>query len=209
MARRVFFSFHFDNDHSRTHQVRNMKSLEGNSSVTPNKWEEIKRSGDAAIKKWIDDNMNGKSCLVVLIGSQTSTRRWVRYEIKKAWEDKRGVLGIHIHGLKDLTGNTSSKGNSPFPDVKVSQAGKLLSLGNAPTLKSPSGRTSKDVYASIQDGIDDWIEEAIQNRAEYALALVWCPDGRRNAKALVGGLSTVVRMRNEESSRQFRREICC
>lgn len=167
MARRVFFSFHFKNDHSRTQQVRNMNSLDGNSPVTPNRWEEIKKTGDAAIKKWINDNMLGKSCLVVLVGSETATRPWVRYEIRKAWEDKKGVLGIHIHGLKDLSGNTSLKGNSPFVDLKVSEEGKLVTLGTAPILKSPTGSTSKEIYASIQNGIDDWIEEAIKNRASY------------------------------------------
>jgi len=167
MARRVFFSFHFKNDHSRTQLIRNMNSFEGNTPVTPNHWEEIKKTGDASIRKWINDNMSGKSCAVVLIGSETSTRPWVRYEIKKAWEDKRGVLGIYVHGLKDLNGNTSAKGNSPFPDVKVLESGKLVSLGSSPTLKHPSGRTSKDVYASIKDNIEDWIEEAIKNRSKY------------------------------------------
>ncbi len=167
MARRVFFSFHFKNDHSRTQQVRNMNSLDGNSPVTPNRWEEIKKTGDEAIKKWINDNMSGKSCLVVLVGSETATRPWVKYEIRKAWEEKKGVLGIHIHGLKDLNGSTSQKGNSPFTNLKVTEEGKTVTLGTAPTLKNPSGSTSKDVYASIQNGIDDWIEEAIKNRASY------------------------------------------
>jgi len=114
MPRKVFFSFHFDNDHSRTQQVRNMGALEGNAAVTANRWEEIKRGGENAIKRWIDENMSGKNCLVVLVGFQTSTRPWVRYEIKKAWEEKKGVLGIYIHGLKDFNGNTSTKGNNPF-----------------------------------------------------------------------------------------------
>ncbi|MCE6950114.1 TIR domain-containing protein [Cereibacter sphaeroides] len=168
MARRVFFSFHFANDHSRTQLVRNMNSLEGNSPVTPNRWEEIKKTGEAAIKKWINDNMTGKSCVVVLIGSETASRPWVRYEIKKAWEERKGVLGIHIHGLKDLNGNTSTKGVSPFADLMVSEHGKLVTLGSAPILKNPAGTTSKEIYGSIQSNIESWIEEAIQNRARYA-----------------------------------------
>ncbi|MBR9766708.1 MAG: TIR domain-containing protein, partial [Rhodobacteraceae bacterium] len=46
----------------------------------------------------------------VLIGSETASRQWVRYEIRKAWKERKGVLGIQIHGLKDLNGNTSTKG---------------------------------------------------------------------------------------------------
>lgn len=167
MARRVFFSFHFKNDHSRTQLVRNMNSLEGNSPATPNRWEEIKNTGDTAIKKWINDNMSGKSCVVVLVGSETASRPWVRYEIRKAWEEGKGVLGVHIHGLKDLNGNTSTKGTSPFTDLTISEDGKLMTLGSAPVLKNPAGSTSKDIYATIQNNIESWIEEAIQNRAKY------------------------------------------
>lgn len=144
-----------------------MGALEGNPAVTANRWEEIKRGGETAIKRWIDENMSGKSCLIVLVGSQTSTRPWVRYEIKKAWEEKKGVLGIHIHGLKDFNGNTSTKGSNPFLDLKVSEEGKLVTLGEIPPMKSPSGGTSKDVYASIYGGIDQWIEEAITIRKSY------------------------------------------
>ena len=105
--------------------------------------------------------------MVVLVGSETASRQWVRYEIRKAWEEGKGVLGIHIHGLKDLNGNTSTKGTSPFTDLKVSEDGRLVTLGSAPTLKNPAGSTSKDIYASIQNNIESWIEEAIQNRAKY------------------------------------------
>lgn len=55
MARRVFFSFHFDNDAWQAGQVRNMGTLEGNEPVSDNDWEEVKKGGDAAIEKWIED----------------------------------------------------------------------------------------------------------------------------------------------------------
>ncbi len=167
MARKVFFSFHFANDFSRTQQVRNMNLLEGNPTVTANKWETIKQSGEAAIKKWIDDNMSGKSCVVVLVGSNTSDRKWVKYEIQKAWEAKKGVLAIHINKLKDLSGNTSTKGSNPFDKVTIVEDGKNLTIGSAGCIKTPSGTDSKETYATIASNIDDWIEEAIKNREKY------------------------------------------
>lgn len=54
-----------------------------------------------AIKKWINDNMDYRSCVVVLVGEETANRYWVKYEIKKAWNDGKGLLGIYIHNLKD------------------------------------------------------------------------------------------------------------
>lgn len=84
MIRKVFYSFHFDNDNWRAGQVRNIGAVEGDKQVNGNKWEDIKSSSETKIKAWIDDNLKDKSCLIVLIGSQTSQRHWVDYEIKKS-----------------------------------------------------------------------------------------------------------------------------
>src|SRR5262245_29220832 len=113
MARKVFYSFHFDNDYWRVQQVRNIGSVEGQTILAPNVWEEIRKKGKAAIQKWIDENMSGRSCVIVLIGSQTAGREWVDYEIKKAWTDKRGLLGIYIHRLLDQGKKPSVKGANP------------------------------------------------------------------------------------------------
>lgn len=162
MARNVFYSFHFANDFWRTQQVRNINALAGQTFVKPNEWETIKRQGDNAIKNWIDNNMKGKSCVVVLIGSETASRKWVRYEIEKAWMEKRPILGIYINKLLDVTGQPSAKGENPFAKVKLPDgsgtlAGKLI-------VKTPDGRNSRETYASIATNIEQWIEEAIASR---------------------------------------------
>lgn len=84
MKRQVFYSFHFGNDVMRVQQIRNIGAIEGNEPVSPNNWEEIRRTGKSAVEKWIDDNMRHKSCVVVLVGSETANRKWVDYEIRKA-----------------------------------------------------------------------------------------------------------------------------
>lgn len=164
MARKVFFSFHFANDFWRTQQVRNMNALEGNPLATPNAWEEVKRKGDESIKKWISDEMFGRSCAIVLVGSETASRKWVKYEIEKAWNDKRAVLGIRIHNLLDTISNTASMGANPFSGLRVGG----LDLGNVVPLKNPSGADSKAVYANIAANIEKWIEEAIELRKKYS-----------------------------------------
>src|SRR5690606_26308906 len=105
--------FHFDNDVMRVQQIRNIGAIDGNKPVTAQRWEEVKKAGNAAIEKWIDDNMNGKSCVVVLVGEETSNRKWVNYEIKKAWTDGKGVLGIYIHNVECANNGTCSKGANP------------------------------------------------------------------------------------------------
>ena len=44
--------------------------------------------------------MQGASTVCVLIGSETYERPWVRYEIARAIIDERGLVGVHINGLK-------------------------------------------------------------------------------------------------------------
>src|SRR5471030_1563080 len=102
MARKVFYSFHYQPDCSRAAQVRNMGVVDGTVPASDNDWESVKKGGDAAIKKWIDGQLNGTSCAVVLIGANTAGRKWIKYEIESAWNAGKGVLGIYIHGLKDL-----------------------------------------------------------------------------------------------------------
>ena len=73
MARKqIFYSFHFDNDVMRVQQIRNIGVIEGNAPVSANDWESIKKKGDSAVEKWIDDNMKYKSCVVVLVGEETA-----------------------------------------------------------------------------------------------------------------------------------------
>lgn len=165
MARKVFFSFHFDNDYWRTQQVRNIGSIEGNTIATPNKWEEVKRNGDSAIQKWINDNLKGKSCLIVLVGSKTAGRKWIDYEIEQAWAKGMGVLGIRIHNLKDRDGKKSVSGTNPFSKYSLCDGKKAFS--KYAILHSPSSINSKTVYKEISENLEKWIEDAIQLRNDF------------------------------------------
>ncbi|CAG9877153.1 MULTISPECIES: TIR domain-containing protein [Bacteroides] len=163
MARRVFTSFHYVPDNWRASQVRNMGKIEGNSVVSANQWEEVTKGGNKAIEKWIDDNMSGKSCVIVLVGENTAGRKWIKYEIEKAWNEGRGVLGIHIHNLKNSIGNQANKGRNPFEDFSVN--GKNLS--SIVKCYNPPFTTSTYVYDYIKENIENWIEEAIDIRNKY------------------------------------------
>ncbi|WP_437570004.1 TIR domain-containing protein [Sorangium sp. So ce542] len=165
MARNVFYSFHYVPDNWRVSQVRNMGVVDGNQQARDNDWEAIVRGGRAAIKRWIDAQMYGKSCVVVLIGENTAGRPWINYEIKKGWNDGKGVLGIHIHGLKDRDGDTAGKGDNPFDDIYVDST----PLSDIVPTYDPGGwlSDSRDVYAEIKENLADWIEEAIEIRDQY------------------------------------------
>lgn len=158
MIRKVFYSFHYDNDVFRVQQIRNIGTLEENKPVSANNWETVKRGGDTSIKKWITDNLKDKSCLVVLIGTETSKREWVKYEIQKAWNDGKAVLGIYIHNLKCPRNGTCKQGANPFDSFKLKDGRTLSSI-----VKCYNPKPS-DAYNDIADNIENLIEEAILNR---------------------------------------------
>ena len=158
MKRQVFYSFHFDNDVMRVQQICHIGVIEGNEPVSPNNWEEIRRIGKNAVKKWIDDNMKYKSCVVVLVGSETANREWVDYEIRKAWNEGKGLFGIYIHNLKDPRTGTCRKGANPFDNVLLKNGQKLSSL--VPCYDP----NSWDAYNDIAKNLENWVDFAIKSR---------------------------------------------
>ena len=162
MARRVFYSFHYKPDNWRAAQVRNIGSIEGNRPATDNDWETVKKGGDAAIKRWIADQMKFRSCTVVLVGSVTANRKWINHEIVKSWNDGMGVVGMHIHGLEDSDGDTSTKGRNPFDYIDYGGRGKKLS--SIVKCYDPAGKNSRDRYAWISKHLANAVEEAISIR---------------------------------------------
>jgi antiphage defense system Thoeris ThsB-like protein len=166
MARRVFYSFHYKPDCSRAALVRNMGIVEGNKPASDNEWEEITEGGNEAIQNWIDGQLDGKSCNVVLIGENTAGRKWIKYEIKKAWNTNKGVVGVYIHRLKNLDREQSSKGRNPFDDFTVGKSAEDLS--SVVKAYNPPYSSSKDVYAYISENLAGWIDEAIEIRDNYS-----------------------------------------
>ncbi len=163
MARRVFYSFHFDADVARAAQVRSMGVIEGNVPASDNDWEAVKRGGDAAIQRWIDNQLSGTSCAVVLVGAQTAGRKWIKYEIQKAWSEGKGLVGVHIHNLKNLAGQQAYRGTNPFAEFSLGPT----PLSSIVRLYDPPYSDSKLVYGHIRENLASWIEEAIAIRNRY------------------------------------------
>ncbi len=155
--RQVFYSFHFDNDVFRVQQIRNIGSIEENKPVAPNDWETVKKGGDSGIERWINDNMFGRSIVVVLIGEKTFERKWVRHEIKKAWKEGKALLGIYIHNINCIKNGKCSKGSNPFDYVTADDGKNLSSV-------VPCYDPKVDAYNDIKDNLEKWVEEAIKTK---------------------------------------------
>lgn len=158
--RQVFISFHYD-DNWKVQQIlgtqRFLQKFQGQKIFSANDWEAVKRQGNNSIKKWIDDNMNYRSCCIVLIGQETANRPWVNYEIQKAWELGKGIFGIYIHNLKDKNRQTTMKGLNPFD---------YFSYNHRPFSEIVEVYNPANVDI-ILNNIEYWIEKAIHIRNQY------------------------------------------
>ena len=116
-------------------------------------WEAVKKKGDEAIEKWIDNQLTGTSVTVVLIGAETSERKYVGYEIKQSHNKGNGMLGIAIHNMRDVNSRTDTRGKNSFANWHVEPNGRKFLLSDI----SP-------VYDWVNDNgrgnIGEWIEAA-------------------------------------------------
>lgn len=123
MARRVYFSFHYqDVTDFRANVVRNSSVFRSKRDAFHDAsiWEEAEEKKVKSLKRLIDQELKGCSVTCVLIGEETFSRRWVRYEIIKSFIEGKGQLGIGINWIKDRNGSIKFwPGENPFEYLKV------------------------------------------------------------------------------------------
>ncbi|MCX5512846.1 TIR-like domain-containing protein [Kaistia algarum] len=156
MARKVFFSFHYARDVRRVVQVRNSWVVRPNSEAQPfydaAEFEEAKKRA-GGIEKWIEEQLKGTSVTVVLFGAETYDREWVRHEIKRSYELKKGILAIDIHRIKDPQLGADVQGKNPLDYWHIEQNGRKVPFSS---LYSTYDWVNDDGYANMSA----WIEAA-------------------------------------------------
>ena len=148
MARRVFFSFHYQEAIFRVNVIRKGGVVLRNAAAgfqDASLWEKTKKKGTDAVKRLIDLGLQGTSVTCVLIGQKTANRKYVTYEIEESLKKGNGLLGIHINDIKDIKGDTNFwRGDVPAALRKYS----------AP------------IYDWDQDSFGGWVEEAYRRAHE-------------------------------------------
>lgn len=124
MAKRVFFSFHYqDVIDFRANVVRQhwltKPSREAAGFFDASLWETAQRTGDVAVKRLINSGVDGTSVTCVLIGSDTYERKWVRYEVLKSFRKGNSILAVHINTIKGRDERTKPKGPNPLDFLGV------------------------------------------------------------------------------------------
>lgn len=135
MAKRVFFSFHYqDVIDFRANVVRNhwltKADREAAGFFDASVWETAKKTNSTAVKRLIHSGLDGTSLTCVLIGSQTYARPWVRYEIMKSFRKGNRILGVHINSIIGKDKLTKYQGPNPleFLGVTFSASGDTGTL---------------------------------------------------------------------------------
>ncbi len=162
MARKTFFSFHFEGDSWRAGQVRN-------SNVIPIEcetgfmdacdWEEVKKKGAPAVEQWIASQLEGTSVTAVLIGTETAGRPWVQHEIIESWNRGNGIVGVLIHNIRDQNGETASPGRNPLDEIKLPDGRSLAAVCRTYDWVADNGRAN----------LGSWIEQVYQLREQDAI----------------------------------------
>nr|WP_239125003.1 TIR domain-containing protein [Leptolyngbya sp. CCY15150] len=162
--RRVFFSFHYQRDIWRVNVVRNHAKVKSGYQEAGywdcSLWESTKRTGEISLKRLIDSGLQNTSVTVVLIGTETSERQWVNYEIEESYNRGNGMLGIYIHNIKNITGRTDLRGKNPFDSFIVEQPSRFAYMSK------PQIRMSQiyPTYDWVNDGgynnFSKWVEDA-------------------------------------------------
>src|SRR5438876_4552001 len=128
MAKRVFFSFHYqDVIDFRANVLRQhwltKPDRESAGFFDASIWGNAKLSGDIAFKRLINASLQGTSVTCVLVGSQTYARRWVRYEIMKGFRKSNLLLSIHVNPINGRDQVTKIKGPNPLKYLGVTYSG--------------------------------------------------------------------------------------
>ncbi len=97
---------------SRAIIVRNSWVAEGKEAagfIDAAELEKLKNQGDAAIKTWINKQLDRATVTVGLVGLYSCSSKWIKYEIEHSEERGNGLLGIDVSKIKDLSGNTTER----------------------------------------------------------------------------------------------------
>jgi hypothetical protein len=192
MAKRVCFSFHYDDvANFRANVVRNSWMTKPNREdagfFDASLWEQVKKEGNLAIKRLINKGLRNTSVTTILAGSQTFCRPWVQYEILESFKKGNALLTIYIHNIKDKRGMKSTKGPNPLDYIYFRKESSIIHLwqwrNNQWEYYDKINYSNLNYYLSIDEGTlsklfpsYDWV-----NDNGYANFGRWIDEGEKLA----------------------------
>lgn len=185
MAKRVFFSFHYqDVIDFRANVVRQhwltKPDREAAGFFDASIWGNAELSGPVGIKRVINAGLDGTSVTCVLVGTDTYARPWVRYEILKSFRKGNKLLAVHINSIAGRDQRTKAPGPNPLEHVGVtfSESGRTATLWEKG--RDWTEYTQIDGSASYQVDVGPEYRRKGFNLAQFCQAYDWTRDSGYN-----------------------------
>lgn len=195
MAKRVFFSFHYqDVKDFRANVVRRhwltKPDRESAGFFDASIWGNAKLSGDLGIKRVINAGLKRTSVTCALVGSETYARRWPRYEIMSSFRKGNYLFAVHINSIKGRDQRTKPRGPNPLVHLGVtfSDSGLTAMLWE---LVNGAWREYKEIGGSAAYRLESAVSPQLRGRG-FNLAQLFpeydwvADDGYKNFSSWVG-----------------------
>ena len=197
MARRTFFSFHYNADVQRAQVVKNSwvtREREDAGFFDSSAFEKAERTNEDTLKAFLNKAMEGSSVVCALIGNDTASRRWVRYEIQRGVWDARGILAVRIHTISHFTKGTTTAGVNPLALLGVHV--EATTTGKSVRLIERTSPSASWVYSSdLTKVLPKWVYGDIPSvgshpLSEFFTVYDWAPDGYKNIGSWIESAAT-------------------
>lgn len=192
MARRTFFSFHYNNDVQRAQVVKQSwltKDREDAGFFDASAMEKAKRTDSDALRAFLVKQMEGSSVVCALVGAETALRPWVRFEIMRGIWDERGLLAVRIHTIRNFQQQITTAGANPLDllgvHVESTSTGKSVKL-----IERQAVGQNWQYAADFTRSLPKWPYGAIPQIGSHALSSLfsiydWSTNGHANIGAWI------------------------
>jgi len=150
-SKNVFIS-HYNKDDKHVQSLKSRLKDQGydirNFSVDSTNHKDGRKPSKAVIERLLRMRINWSSTFICLIGPKTHTREWVDYEINKAVEQGKRIIGVYTHGSKEtaaLPKNLDKVASNIIGWNSIEKIGEMISGENYP-IEGPDGNTIKDSF---------------------------------------------------------------
>ncbi len=97
---------------------------------------------DSKIRRLLRMKMSWASTVVVLVGKETHSRKWVDWEIKEANKQGKNIVGVYENGLKDKVQLPPSLEKYATAQVGWDSGNIIDAINGKPSFQNPDGSPS-------------------------------------------------------------------
>lgn len=148
----IFIS-HYGKDDPHVQSLKSRLKDQGynvrNFSIDSTKHKDGRKPSDEVVKRLLNIRIKNSGTVICLIGPETHTRKWVNYEIRKAHQEGKRIVGIYTHGHKDSAQLPEAFKKYGGPTIgwnSVDKLGEIISGKNMP-YENQGGGVAAPIYS--------------------------------------------------------------